>query len=91
MELNDVRELADGRIFSGRQALAAGLIDELGTLRDAVKHAAKLGHISGEPRIVYPPEEDKSLLDYFLDKTQARLEEFLLPQRYGLSYLWHEG
>jgi protease-4 len=47
-----VRELADGRVYSGRQALANGLIDELGDLDDAIAKAADLGGISGEPRII---------------------------------------
>ncbi len=47
-----VRELADGRIYSGRQALEIGLVDELGNFDDAVAKAAALGGIAGEPRIV---------------------------------------
>ena len=47
-----VRQLADGRIYSGRQAQANGLVDELGNLDDAIAKAAELGGISGEPRIV---------------------------------------
>jgi protease-4 len=47
-----VRELADGRVYSGRQALANGLIDELGDLDDAIQKAADLGSISGDPRII---------------------------------------
>ena len=52
MSLDTVRELADGRIYTGRQALAVGLVDELGNLQDAIDKAAELGGISGEPRIV---------------------------------------
>ncbi len=51
MDESKVRELADGRIFSGEQALAVGLVDTLGGLEDAVAMAAERGHISGEPRI----------------------------------------
>jgi len=47
-----VRQLADGRIYSGRQAQANGLVDELGNLDNAIAKAAELGGISGEPRIV---------------------------------------
>ena len=47
-----VLELADGRIYSGRQALEVGLVDELGNFDDAVAKAAALGGIAGEPRIV---------------------------------------
>lgn len=52
MLLDDVRKLSDGRIFSGRQALEAGLVDELGNLEDAIKTAATLSGIKGEPEVV---------------------------------------
>lgn len=48
----EVLELADGRIFSGRQAVTNGLVDGLGTRQDAIDKAAALGGISGTPRIV---------------------------------------
>jgi protease IV len=52
MPEDSVRGLADGRIYSGHQALTLGLVDTLGTLNDAVMLAAKLGGIDGEPRLV---------------------------------------
>ncbi len=52
LNVEEVRELADGRIYSGRQAQENGLVDELGNLDDAIDKAAELGGISGEPRIV---------------------------------------
>lgn len=52
LSAEQVRELADGRIYSGRQALENGLVDELGNLDDAIAKAAELGGISGEPRVV---------------------------------------
>lgn len=52
MDVTTVRELADGRIYSGRQAADNGLVDALGDLDDAIAKAAELGGISGEPRIV---------------------------------------
>lgn len=56
MLLDDVKKIADGRIFTGEQALKAGLIDELGNLEDAVKAAAKLSGIKGEPVVVTKKE-----------------------------------
>ena len=47
-----VRELADGRVYTGRQALELGLVDETGLLADAIAKAAELGGIAGDPRIV---------------------------------------
>jgi protease-4 len=52
MPIKDVRKLADGRIFTGRQALKAGLVDELGTFEDAIYAAADLAGIKGEPQVV---------------------------------------
>lgn len=56
MLLEDVRKIADGRIFTGEQALKAGLIDEIGNLEDAVKIAGKLSGIKGEPEVVSKKE-----------------------------------
>jgi protease-4 len=53
MDQDRVRSLADGRIFSGEQAKAMGLVDTLGGLEDAVKLAAERGGIEGEPRITH--------------------------------------
>jgi protease-4 len=47
-----VRQLADGRIYTGSQAKELGLVDELGGKRDAIKLAAKLAGIKGEPKVV---------------------------------------
>jgi protease IV len=56
MVRDDVKKIADGRIFTGEQALKAGLVDELGNLEDAVKSAAKLSGIKGEPVVVSKKE-----------------------------------
>jgi protease-4 len=59
---SDVAKIADGRVFTGEQALKEGLIDELGDLEDAVQAAAKLSGIKGEPVIV-SKKERFSLID----------------------------
>lgn len=50
MDRADVKKLADGRVFTGRQAQAAGLVDELGNLYDAIDGAAALAGVSS-PKI----------------------------------------
>jgi protease-4 len=52
LPVEEVRELADGSIYTGRQALALGLVDEVGTLDDAIARAAELGGIEGAPRVI---------------------------------------
>ena len=46
-----VRQLADGRVYTGRQALALGLVDSMGTMEDAVNAAAKEAAITGKPQL----------------------------------------
>jgi protease-4 len=47
-----VREVADGRICTGKQAQEIGLVDNLGYLPDMIDRAAELGGIEGEPRLI---------------------------------------
>ncbi|MGD0211046.1 MAG: signal peptide peptidase SppA [Desulfomonilia bacterium] len=54
LKVETVRQFADGRVFTGRQARAIGLVDKIGGIDDAVDEAKKRGHIVGEPRIVRP-------------------------------------
>jgi protease-4 len=52
LSVDQVKALADGRVYTGQQALELRLVDQLGNLPDAIQRAAKLGGIEGEPRIV---------------------------------------
>lgn len=91
LEPDTVRSLADGRIFTGRQALAAGLVDELGNLQDAVDVAAKLAGIEGEPKVVYPPKAKAGILDYLIQETVSQLRHGLQEQNSaGLRFIWSE-
>jgi len=53
----EIDAVAQGRVWTGAQALERGLIDRLGSLDDAYKAAAKLAKLEGEPRITYPERE----------------------------------
>ena len=54
LEISEVQPLADGRIFTGRQAKEARLVDELGDLDDAIHLAADIVGIEGEPKVLEP-------------------------------------
>ena len=86
-----VRSLADGRIFSGRQAKELGLIDELGGLQEAIQEAARLAGIEGEPRVVEEPKEKFSLLDLVLGKTIGRILPAADPKVPFIGYLYHHS
>ena len=49
-----VLAFADGRIYSGQQARALKMVDELGGLDEAIDAAAKLAGLSGKPPVIYP-------------------------------------
>jgi len=55
LELSRARKIADGRVFTGRQALELGLVDLLGDQYTAVHLAAEMAGVEGEPAVVYPP------------------------------------
>ncbi len=89
LDLDEVRQLADGRIYSGRQALEVGLVDQLGNLQDAIAVAGKMAGITEPPRVVYPPREKAPFLEYFVEETISQVRQELHGQSAGgLKFLW---
>jgi protease-4 len=88
LPVEKVRELADGRIFSGEQARDLGLVDELGTLEDTLTLAAKLAGIRGEPEILYPEKKRFSLLDLLFQESVSRIAEILRERTPPLNFLY---
>lgn len=64
----EIVALADGRIFSGQQALEHKLVDQLGNLPDAIDRAGELGGIEGKPKVVRK-ERKTSMLERLLGST----------------------
>ena len=81
-----VRELADGRVYSGEQAKKLGLVDILGNMEDAIELAAKRAGIKKEPKVIYTRGDDRSwwerLLFSFFGKRVG------MRQGLGLRYEW---
>ncbi len=89
MDREQVKILADGRIYSGTQAKSNGLIDELGNLEAAIAKAAELSGIKGKPKILYEEVPWERFLQSFSQSSKQTL--FRLPgsQLAGhLAYLW---
>jgi protease-4 len=84
---DEVMKIADGRIFTGEQAKALGLVDALGNLEDAVADAARMGKISGEPKVVTPPKSKISLLDLLREEMRTLIDEKLTGNSLRLNYL----
>jgi protease-4 len=62
----EVRKVADGRVITGAEAKDLGLVDALGNFYDAVDLAKKEAKLSGEPHLVYPPDEKTRFLEQLM-------------------------
>lgn len=89
LPVDKVREIADGRIFSGEMAKELGLVDELGNFRDAVNLAASLSGIKGEPTLVYSEKTGLKLWDIiFQSAGKAILKSVSDDIRPAIEYKW---
>jgi protease IV len=90
MDVQKVRELADGRVYTGLEAKQLALIDELGTFQDAIAGAGKLAGISGEPKVITPSRKSVSLLDLLLGdaRTVLHLDSDRSESNIRFQYLW---
>lgn len=81
LSLEQVTAVADGRIFSGAQAKAAHLVDEIGTLQNAIDEAARMAKISGKPRVIYPERARRKWWEMIMDEPTPddSSESFLQP------------
>lgn len=86
-----LQPFVDGRIFTGRQAKKAGLIDELGTFTDAVDYAAELAGITDDPDLIYPEVEGRNIIERYLENTASRYlgVNVSVKQVVGPQYLWN--
>jgi protease-4 len=83
--------LADGRIYTGQQALAVGLVDVLGNLPEAVARAGELGGIAGKPQIIqYRPTPSLwgVLMGSFVPATPIAAWQDLLAKPFTVHYLY---
>jgi protease IV len=90
MKDEDVRELANGKVWTGEQALPLKLVDQIGDFRTAVEDTAKSVGIKGEPTLVHPEKERKSLLDLLFGDVSDYLPSRakLMETNVGFYYLW---
>ncbi|MEQ9467081.1 MAG: signal peptide peptidase SppA [Ekhidna sp.] len=73
MSQADVKKIASGRVWSGEQALANGLVDQLGSFNDAIDLAAKAAGIEDDYSVSYYPRE-KPFIEEFFEKMNAKIQ-----------------
>ena len=77
----EVARIADGRVFTGEQALSIKLVDRIGSIDDAVRRAGRLAGISGEPTMLWPRRRERGLFDFFGDSEASALLERVTSRR----------
>lgn len=83
----EVDKIADGKIFTGEQAKKLKLIDETGTINDAIDLAASTAGIVGKPDLVYYPKKKSQ----FLELLESRLNIpgiTSMPSKYGFGLFY---
>ncbi len=88
LEREKVHEIAQGRVWSGRQGKEIGLVDALGGLRAAGARAAELARLDSDYELCFPQEEEGTLddlLDYFSEEERLVRDDPLMQRIRSLS------
>lgn len=90
LKYDDVKAIANGKVWTGQQAQSMKLIDGLGDFEKVVDETANAVGIKGEPTLVRPEKDRKTLLDLMLGDVSPYLptREKLMEQQVGFYYLW---
>ena len=90
MKDDQVRALANGKVWTGEEALPLKLVDQIGDFRAAIEDTAKSVGIKGEPTLVHPEKDRKSLLDLLFGDVSEYLPNpaKLMQTNVGFYYLW---
>src|SRR5271166_916923 len=90
LKFEDVKSIANGKVWTGEQALSMKLIDGVGDFETVVADTAKSVGIKGEPTLVRPEKDRKTLMDLLLGDVSQFLpgREKMLEQQVGFYYLW---
>ena len=93
LPFEEVKALADGRVFSGAQAKRAGLVDRIGSLEDAIAYLAKTIGVHGRPSVVYSKKPGKKLWELLFKSMVGNWASRVLGPagNAGFYYLWPAG
>jgi len=88
LDAKEIDNVSDGKIYTGEQALNLKLIDELGTINDAIAMAGGLGGIEGEPSVENFPKKRSKIYELLNSKIDTSiLTSVPTKTRFGLFYL----
>ena len=89
-KFDDIKAIANGKVWTGEQALSMKLIDQVADFQAAVDDTAKAVGIKGEPVLVHPERDRKTVLDVLFGDVSEWLptREKLMEHHVGFYYLW---
>lgn len=73
MPESKVRAIAEGRVWDGKKALELGLVDQLGTLEDAIAWVATTSKVDKDYDVVLYPKTESSFMDMVMSMTKTGL------------------
>lgn len=76
ISMEKLREISDGRFFSGEKAQEYGLVDDMGNFFDAVQIAAGLAGIKGDPQLEFPRKKWNNYFDLVLESASSAVTKF---------------
>jgi protease-4 len=85
MTVEDLDKIAQGRVWTGEQALEIGLVDSLGTLNDAIQYAAQVAELGDDYQVKSYPEATglaQNLMDAVKEDYMEREAKALLGEHY---------
>jgi protease IV len=90
LKYEDVKSFANGKVWTGEQAISMRLIDNVGDFESAVSDTAKSVGIKGEPTLVHPERDRRTLMDLLLGDVSQYIptREKLMEQQVGFYFLW---
>ena len=89
MDIAKVKKYAEGRVWTGEQAIEIGFVDEIGDLEDAISHAAELSDIEEYRIKEYPRAKDpfeQILSEFGIENIKSRI----LKAELGTNYKYYE-
>jgi len=89
-KVEDIKSIANGKVWTGEEALSMHLIDQIGDFQAAVDDTAKSVGIRGEPVLVHPQLERKTVLDLLFGDASHWIptREKLMENQMGFYFLW---
>jgi protease IV len=90
LKYDDVKAIANGKVWTGQEALSMKLIDGIGDFETVVAETAKSVGIRGEPTLARPEKDRRTLLDLLLGDVSQYIptREKMMEQQVGFYYLW---